>query len=136
MAITIPDPNGVRLTTGGSLAESSTAIMCVAGAALNPGPVSISALSPSSSGNMVVVATPGGAAGRTRYQGFNILGGVAAGQAPAVFRNCNVEGLAGMTPGEPVYVADDGTLTHTLPTGATNADVIAWAITATKMRLK
>jgi hypothetical protein len=136
VAISIPDANAVRLTTGNTIPEGSRFKQCVAAVALNPGPVSIKSTSPSSSGNALVEPTPGNAAGRTRYYGFNILGGVPAGSSPVVVKACIVEGLAGMTPGEPVYVDDTGALSHTAPTGATNADVLGLAISASKLDLR
>jgi homoaconitase/3-isopropylmalate dehydratase large subunit len=53
------------------------------------------------------------AANREAYVGFNILADVAIGRQPTCLKDTIVEGFAGVTPGSKVYVADDGTLTHT-----------------------
>jgi hypothetical protein len=142
MPITIPDKNGLRPTTGGTVSESSRYRQCVLAAALvNPAPLRVAATSPSTSGN-ALVSQAYAAAGRIRYFGYCYQGDLAAGQAPPCIRGMNIEGFAGCTPGEPVYIEDTvppdpilafSGLTHTAPAGATNADIIGIAISTSRI---
>lgn len=128
MPITIPDKTKVRPTI------DYKHIPCEAVAALtNPGPVSVPATGSASSGAILVEAAAN-VAGRTGYVGFNVMSDIAAGAAPSVVRNTIIEGLAGMTPGSRVYIADDGTLTHTKDLEDTG-NGIGTAGTATKLVL-
>lgn len=93
---------------------------CVASAALSaPGPLAVDTTQNNAAKQIKVVAAV--AANRHRYIGYSLFGATAAGDNPAPVSGCIVNNFAGVTPGSEVFIADDGTLTHTQPA----ADVLA-----------
>lgn len=78
-----------------------------------PGPVSVASSGSVDGGSVPLELTV--AANRVSYWGYAIKAAPAASQ-PTLANGAIVEGFAGLTQGSLVYVADDGTLTHTAPT--------------------
>lgn len=82
-----------------------------------PGPLSVSATGTLPSGEAYFEPTV--AANRGAYVGYGLPGNgiqkVAAGRGITAVKDTVLAGFAGVVPGSPVYVADDGTLTHTDP---------------------
>lgn len=110
MAIAVPDVNDVRI------AHQYTHKPGVAKVAITaPGPLSISATGTLPSGEAYFEPTV--AANRGAYVGFGLIA-AAAGRGITAVRDTVLAGFTGVVPGSPVYVADDGTLTHTDPGGA------------------
>lgn len=114
MAITIPNNELVKP------AHDFDQKPGAAGVALTgAGPLSVSPTGSRPDGLPLFVPTI--AANRRGYIGFGFIP-CAAGAGITALRNTIVAGFAGVEPGRPVYVADDGTLTHTKPTAATGED--------------
>lgn len=112
MAITIPDKTKVRPTI------NYKHIPCEAKVAMtNPGPVCVAASGSASSG-AILVDLIDSAGDRKGYLGFNVMSDIPAGGAPSVLKDTIVEGFAGVEPQKRVFVANDGSLTHTPPTSA------------------
>lgn len=66
---------------------------------------------------------PSIAANRRGYIGFGFIP-CAVGAGLTALRNTIVAGFAGVEPGRPVYIADDGSLTHTRPTAVAGEDEV------------
>jgi hypothetical protein len=114
MAITVPDITKLRPTI-----EPVLSIPCKSAAGLtNPGPVAAATTQNSSEGSTLVALAL--STTRGRYLGMNIMSNVPPGGAPTALSGVIIEGFAGMTPGSPIYIASDGTLTHTGPTNNVN----------------
>jgi hypothetical protein len=117
MPITIPSAAAVRLAhdfdqkPGGAGVNFTT-----------PGPLSVSPTGSRPDGLGIFV--PSVAANRGGYVGFGFIP-VAAGGPITAIRNTVVAGFAGVLPGRKVYIADDGSLTHTIPAAAAGEDVVA-----------
>lgn len=112
MPITIPDELQVRV------AHDFDQKPGAAGAVLaTPGPLSVSPTGSRPDGLGILV--PSVAANREGYVGFAVTPHtdqqVQVGQAITALRNTIIAGFAGVEPGKQVFIANDGTLTHTPP---------------------
>jgi hypothetical protein len=79
-----------------------------------PGPVSVASTGTVAGGSAALEATV--AANRSAYWGYSLKTTSGVNEQPSLGNGAVVEGFAGVTQGGLVYVADDGTLTHTAPT--------------------
>jgi hypothetical protein len=87
----------------------------------NPGPLSISATGVRPDG--LALFEPSVAANRRGYIGFGLIPTSVGGGITAL-RNTIIHGYEGVEPGRPVYIADDGSLTHTIPAAGAGEDVV------------
>lgn len=101
--------DGLRLTT-----ENRPLPGAMSTAIAAAGPVSVSASGSTTGGAVPLEATI--STNRTGYWGYAIKAAPLNTQ-PTLANGAVVEGFTGVTAGSPVFVADDGTLTHTEPTG-------------------
>lgn len=140
MSITIPNRKALRLCTDIANNNAQTIPAVAAVALTNPGPVCPDAAQTADCGLTQVIQAKG-ASGRLGYLGYNFRNNVAAGAATSILRGVTIEGFAGMTPGDPLYIDDDGAdkgeatagLTHEAPVAGL-AVPIGVALTATKAR--
>jgi hypothetical protein len=117
MAITIPDPNDLRIAHDYDHKPGVATVALTA-----PGPLSISATQDDPSGSIKMEKTV--AANREAYVGMSVHKSVAKGRGLTALRNTIIAGFAGVTPGARVWIADDGTFTHTAPGTLTDADAV------------
>lgn len=93
-----------------------------------PGPVSVAATGSVDGGSVPLEASV--AANRIGYWGYSIKPSCGVNEQPTLGNGAIVEGFAGVTPGGLVYIADDGTLTHTRAAGDTNLGAIGVGVRA------
>jgi hypothetical protein len=107
VAISIPDVALVKI------AHEYTHKPGVAKVAITaPGPLSVSATGTRPDGSALFEPTV--AANRAAYVGYGLIP-CSINRGITAVRDTVISGFAGVEPGNPVYVADDGTLTHTDP---------------------
>lgn len=123
MAITIPDPTQIRMTTKFEVPMFSHALPAALldTAMTNPGPV---AVSPSGSvgdaANQARVTPAIGAAGSAGYLGYMPDPNQALGAAVSAVRNAIFDGFAGVVPGSPVYIDATGADASSTASGLTH----------------
>lgn len=107
MAISIPDVALVKIAHQYSHKPGIAKVAITA-----PGPLSVSATGTRPEGSAYFEPTVD--ANRGAYIGYGLIP-VSANRGITAIRDTVIAGFAGVVPGSPVYVADDGTLTHTDP---------------------
>lgn len=105
MAISAPGP--LRMTTQNRPLPNVVTVALTA-----PGPVKVAASGAGDGGSTPVIASTS----RAGYYGYSYLPTVGAGQQASLANGSIVDGFAGCTQGSEVFIASDGTLTHTAAT--------------------
>ncbi len=119
MPITIPDPVQVQ-----PIHDIIANVPAVAKIDFNaPSPVSVSASGGSTIGSGLPALEKTVAANRDAYVGFAFIP-TSAGQGLGAVSGTFITGFAGVVKSQLVYIADDGSLTQTLPAGQDRHDAI------------
>jgi hypothetical protein len=114
MAITVPNNSNVRVAHDFDQKPGAAGVAITAA-----GPLAVSPTGSRPDGLPLFV--PAVAANRRGYIGFGFIP-CSVGAGLTALRNTIVAGFAGVEPGKPVYIADNGSLTHTKPTAAAGED--------------